>query len=191
MGSFPARIFLVLSLLGLGACAFSDSVPVIDGTERGFTYPVCYPFLVVSGGKADLLMVPNPNKLRAAQFGAFLAKNDLDVTFEQCGPSHLKSNMDSTTVAVALFNTLTEVGKAGHLFGAKEGGDISGQSFQVFEFIFDKSGTFVGLKPHIQKDDFVTVRSTAVEKKDITQQQSKNGRDGKLDGPLKKSGAGG
>lgn len=177
--------FLLLLVLLTTACAYTESVPILDGTERGFTYPTCYPFLVVSGAKADLLMVPNPNKQRAARFGAFLAKNDLDVTFETCGPSQIKSNMDSTTVAVSLLNSLTEAQKAGKLFGATETGGESGQSFQVFEFVFNDRGTFIGLKPHISPQDFVRVQ-VAETKKDIALKEETPKGSAKPDDPLKK-----
>jgi hypothetical protein len=152
------RFTFVPLLLALGACAYTDAGPVIDGTERGFVYPVCYPFLKVNGAEMTLLMVPNPNKQRAAQFGAFLAKNDLDVTFGTCGPQQLKADMDATTVPVELFKLLTEAQKAGALFGgADQGSGQAGTLIQMFEFVFDKSGDFVGLRPLIRPQDLIRI----------------------------------
>jgi len=158
-----ARVALLFSCLALAGCAWTTAVAEIDGSERGFSYPICYPFLVVSGAKSELMMVPNPNRRRAAQFGAFLAKNDIEVTFETCGPSTLKSKMDSTEVVLALFTTLQEAIKqpGAKLFGNPVTAGETGQSFQVFEFVFDNEGNFVDLKPRVSPGDFVRVHTFA------------------------------
>jgi len=194
------RMFLILlysffACQLLAACAYTTAGPVIEGDERGFVYPTCYPFLVVSGAKADLVMVPNPNKQRAIRFGAFLAKNDIDITFEQCGPSNIKTKLDSTDTIIALFTTLQEAAKAGtslgNLFGAKEAGGNPGHSFQVFEFVFDHDGTFNSLKPLVRPGDFVRVHvsSAPQAKKNLgssKDKQKKSDDAGKAKDPLKK-----
>jgi hypothetical protein len=188
MGSCIRRFAFVPLLLALGACAYTDAGPVLDGTERGFFYPQCYPFLKVNGAEMTLLMVPNPNKQRAAQFGAFLAKNDLDVTFGDCGPRQLKSNMDSTTVPVELFKLLTEAQKAGALFGAEgQAAAPSGALIQIFEFVFDKNGTFVDLKPLIRPQDLIRIPppAQADARPPSNPAGTTPGGGGKLESPLK------
>ncbi len=160
---FRKLLFLII-FLPCSGCAYTYAVPVRDGHGTGFVYPVCYPFLVVNGAKTDLLLVPNPRDQRAARFGAFLSKNNIEVKFATCGPETIKSDMDSTGVAIELFKTLQEAAKQG-AFTSRAGGEPvggePGQNFQVFEFVFSDDGAFVGLKPLVRPQDFVRVHTSS------------------------------
>jgi hypothetical protein len=151
MSCIPRFLFAPL-LLALGSCAYVDAVPL----------PVCYPFLKVNGAEMSLLKVPNPNKLTAARFGAFLAKNKVDATFGDCGPpQNLKADMDSTAVPIEILKFLTEAQKGGALFSRQERAATVGRVIQIFEFEFDKDGTFVGLKPLIRPRDLIRIPDPA------------------------------
>jgi len=160
---FNARLFLVGLTLSFGGCAYFSAEPILPGSyTSGVPIPQVKPLLVV-GSTVDVILVPNTNKQYAVRFGAFLAKHDLTLSFQNGMLQHIDSKQDSTDVPKAFFSALSEAAQSGHnLLGGAFAGHASGGGgrLQIYDIVFDEEGNLVGLRPLIKKRDLIAVPNT-------------------------------
>ena len=150
MSRWQSSIFICCMALALPACANVTAVPVKGNSPvAGIRIYEVKPLLVVSGDSVSLLMVPNYNRAYALRFSTFLAKHDFEAEFQNGFLTKLKSNQDTTAVAVALIQLIEEAVKSGNpigdAFSGKAGG--SGNRFGVYDIVFDNDGNITGLRP--------------------------------------------
>jgi len=149
LGAAQRALVVAAACWSLFACAYVDAVPVSPNSDApGIRIPMVKPLLVV-GPQVGVLLVPNPNKQLALRFGAFLAKNELTLDFQQGMLQSLDSHQDSTPVPVALLAALGQAAAAGHnllgaAFAAQTGGGAA--ELQIYDIVFDDAGNLVGLK---------------------------------------------
>ena len=117
------------------------------------------PLLVVAGSQVSVVLVPNPNKQYALQFGAFLAKHDLKVDLQQGMLADITSNQDSTAVPVAFLGALQQAAVAGRSLGSAFADTVNGSGgrLQIYDIIFDYEGNVVGLRPLVRDRDLIRV----------------------------------
>lgn len=137
-------------ILAVAGCANVTAVPVKPGSPvAGIRIYDVKPLLVVSGDNVSLLMVPNYNRAYALKFSTFLAKHDFEATFQNGFLTNVISHQDTTAVALALVQLITEVAKSGPMkgktFAETAGG--SGNRFGVYDIVFDRDGNIIGLQP--------------------------------------------
>jgi hypothetical protein len=165
-GFIMRRCQILLTVLSLGSalstagCAYVTAVPAPVGANvSGIRVPDVKPLIVVGGSEISVLLVPNPNKQYALQFGAFLAKHDLSANFQQGMLASLTSNEDSTAVPVAFLGVLQQALQSGRSLGSAFSGTASGDGgrLQIYDVVFDDEGSLVGLKPLIRDRDLIRV----------------------------------
>lgn len=147
-------ICFFLALLN-GGCAWTTAVAVDPNNPQsdGFVYYACKPLVVLSGGQISITYVKNPNRAYAVRFGAFLAKNHAQVTFNQdCGITEVDTNMDSTSI----IPLLQELAKAA-LTTTPVAGAPNGTVVQVYDVVFDDVGEVIELRPLIKSKQLVHV----------------------------------
>lgn len=145
----PLVAFLSLS----AGCAWTTA-RTIDATEAdffgGFVYYECKPLIALTGSQISVIYVKNPNKAYAVRFGAFLAKNDVELTFDRdCGLTTVKSKIDTTDILELLQSALDKVAP-----DLKEVAGTSSNSAvaQLYEIVFDEEGNIERLKPLLSQD---------------------------------------
>ncbi|MEM8751229.1 MAG: hypothetical protein AAGF28_13090 [Pseudomonadota bacterium] len=161
-----ARCGALLLALLVSGCAYVTAVPVKNNEyARGIRIYDAKPILIVTSDSADVKLVPNYNRAYALRFGAFLAKNTSNFTFENGTIKALNSTLDSTA-AVTLLQTL---GKAvidklpASAFSTQRDKGIGApQRFAVFSFDFDAEGNLIGLRPLLAADDLIRVPKATV-----------------------------
>lgn len=139
---------LAVALL-LSGCAYVTAVPAPPGSNvEGIRIYEVKPILIVTETATTVNLVPNYNRAYALKFGAFLAKNNMDVSWEGGFIKEVKSDEDSTAFIDLLKTAVTTFGPAltGSTHATHEGGGATSR-FGVYEFIFDDAGDLVGLKP--------------------------------------------
>jgi hypothetical protein len=153
------KMFRVVELLAvslsLSGCAYVTAIPAPPGSNvEGIRIYESKPILIVTETATTVSLVPNYNRAYALRFGAFLAKNTMDVTWEGGFIKEVKSDQDSTAFidllkqAVQTFGpALTGTGHATH-----EGGGATSR-FGVYEFVFDDEGNLTGLRPLLRERD--------------------------------------
>ncbi|WP_269933440.1 hypothetical protein [Aminobacter sp. HY435] len=120
------------------------------------------PLLVVSGAEVSLMMVPNYSRPYALKFSTFLAKHDFEATFQNGFLASIKSNQDTTAVALALIKLVEEATKAGgggKAFADRGGG--TGDRFGIYDFVFDDNGNIAGLRPLVSDKTLMKVPASA------------------------------
>ena len=141
----------LLACLLLPACAYVTSVPVgaDNADEKGIRYNSLRPILVVAGGQANIKYIPDPSREHALRFGAFLAKNNMDVKLADQGAlSQLASDMDATASVGGLFDIANKLVEAAlPSTGEVSSGLVGGAGdVRIFDFVFAPDGTIVGLR---------------------------------------------
>lgn len=168
---FRRSILLTMLRLGiffapcLAGCAYVTAVPVKPGSNvSGIRIYDVKPILIVNGQTAQVSMVPNYNRAYALQFGAFLAKNDFQVSMTDGIVSQVHANMDSTEFIKFLSDILKTINGGEGLSAPGEPKAEGGveNRFQVFDFVFDNDGNLVGLRPLINQSDLLHVKTTRV-----------------------------
>lgn len=143
-------VICLTAALWASGCAYVTSVPVTDENPnpQGFVQYEVMPILVVSGGQPSIKYIPDFNKKRVVQFGAFLAKNDLILTLRDNGTIEtVDAKLDATAPVDGLFqiaNRLLDssIPEAPAASGAvNSGGDV-----RIFAFQFDDAGNLIGLR---------------------------------------------
>jgi hypothetical protein len=145
--------FALLASLNVGGCAFTNVIPIDPADQRtpGVRYYDVKPLLVLSsstdkGPVWDVAFIPNFSRPYAVQFGAFLAKNDVNIEFTASGTlAKLGSNMD-TTAAIELLKLAAE-----RVLPAAKADRAQPRTAQVtppivYEFVFSDRGDLVGLR---------------------------------------------
>lgn len=164
MGSsfWPARasgVFLCVFGLVQG-CAYVTAVPVKPGSNiAGIRIYDVKPILVVSGSSTEVKIVPNYNRAYALRFGAFLAKNNVDVTLQNGIPSQIKAEMDTTKFIDLLEKVVDKLPAGLGLSGEAPRAGVQDR-FQVYDIVFDDQGNLVGLRPLIAHADLLKVKTT-------------------------------
>ena len=140
----------------LSACAYTTATRVLPGEDpRGFIYYECKPLLVVSGSTVSAIYVKNPNKAYAVQFGEFLAKNDVNITFDKdCGVTNVQSKMDSTDVLKLIENIAAKVLPSSQKTAA---GETSQSTVQIYDIVFDEAGEIISLRPLVKRSSLIDV----------------------------------
>ncbi|MEC3863157.1 hypothetical protein VK792_17830 [Mesobacterium sp. TK19101] len=163
-----SRMFLGLGLAAcLSGCAYVTSVPVTadNADARGLVHYEVMPVLVVSGGQANIEYLPDRNKKRVLQFGAFLAKNDMKITLREDGTlATVNSNMDATASVGGLFEIANKIVEAALPSAPAAAGSVDGAGdVRIFAFVFDDDGALVGLRElkHIALGKVVSQTNTA------------------------------
>lgn len=159
------RMLVSLSVAaGLAGCAYVTAVPVKPGDKvSGIRIYDVKPILVVNGAEAQIHIVPNYNRAYALQFGAFLAKNDFTAKMTNGVLSEVQANMDSTEFISLLKELLKTVGPKGLSGEAQKAANGGVQDrFQVFDFVFDRDGNLVALRPLISQPDLLHVKTAQV-----------------------------
>lgn len=153
-------------LLFLTGCAYVSSSPYNPGSSKnGIPLPEQIPLLVVSGAKTEVIYANNPNRGSALRFGSFLAKHEFEAKFSDGSLGEIKSNQDTTEVAIKLIELVQESAKSGNPIGAafsSKTGDTAGtvDRYGIFAFDFDNDGSFIGLTPLITSRDLIKVPKT-------------------------------
>lgn len=151
------KLFRVIALpmlsLSLSCCAYTTAHE-IDPLEsyNGFKVYECKPLVAIQQSGLSVVYVPNPSKAYAIRFGAFLAKNDVEILFNKdCGISKVKSNQDSTAIIELLQSALDKI--APNAVAAKEtGGNTQTTRVELYEIIFTDEGSISRLKPLLRRD---------------------------------------
>ena len=185
----PPALMLLAAGLSAG-CAYVTAVPRKPG-ERINGIPIydVKPLLIVTGDNVKVEMVPNYNRPYALRFGAFLAKNDFDATFQNGFLTHVKSDMDSTKfieVLTALIGKLPDVKGLSETNPGPSAGGIKDR-FQVYDIVFDDDGNLVGLRPLLDEPNLLRVKTaerTVIEAPRKAAQPN-DGDDGITPGPVK------
>jgi len=127
-----------------------------DPNVRGLLIPQRIPFLVIENGVVRIDMVNSPDRATAIEFGAFLAKHDVQVDFHDNGALKMvKSNQDSTAIPLKLLEVAGSL--AEHLL--PEGAGFSGAegrtatSTQVYRIVF-RDGNIDSLVPLFNQGNF-------------------------------------
>ncbi len=142
-------VVLLAGILMLGGCAYVTAVPVTpDSPVEGIRIYDVKPILIVNDTSVTVQLVPNYSRPYALKFGTFLAKNDVQVDFENGFIKTLKTDQDTTAIIELLKTVASQLFQpgGGKAFSAKAEGGATGR-FQVYEFVFDDLGNLVGLRP--------------------------------------------
>ncbi|PTX53859.1 hypothetical protein C8N43_3902 [Litoreibacter ponti] len=138
------------------ACAYNYAVPITDANRKspGIRVYGTKPLLQVSASEVKVLFVPNYNEEYALRFGAFLAKNDVNI---QLGPSQTLQSITAKPDGTALVTGLLDFAKEAVKQGADDLGDalFSGRTageVQVYDIIFNPDGSIRELRPLIGPD---------------------------------------
>lgn len=161
MRGIRASTTVLCLLSALSGCANVSAVPVKPNSPvAGIRIYDVKPLLVVSGTEVSLLMVPNYNRAYALKFSTFLAKHDFEATFQNGFLASVKSNQDTTAVALALIKLVEETAKAGVFGGGKAFADTgggTGNRFGVYDIVFDDNGDIAGLRPLVSDKTLMKV----------------------------------
>ena len=149
---------LVATMTLTAGCAWTTARPIDPNNTDffgGFVYYECKPLVAVTGSQISIVYVKNPNKAYAVRFGAFLAKNDVKLTFDRdCGAPKVESNLDTTAVLQLLQSALDKVAPD---LKPVAGTASSGSVAQLYEVIFDDHGDIVKLKPLLSSRTLVPI----------------------------------
>ncbi len=145
------RALLLTSMTAsMSGCAYVTSVPVDpnDTETRGLVHYEVMPVLVVAGGQANIKFLPDRSKKRVLQFGTFLAKHDLQVTYSDNGSLQLvKSNQDSTAAVSGLLDIANKIVEAKLPTTQTASGTVSGAGdVAIYAFVFGDDGELKGLR---------------------------------------------
>jgi hypothetical protein len=142
--------FCLMMGLGTSGCAYVTSVPVTaeNADVEGIIHYETMPVLVVAGGQANIRYIPDRNKKRALQFGAFLAKNDLELSLRDNGTlATLKGGLDGTAVVDGLFEIANKITEARLPVAPAASGTVDGAGdVRIFTFEFSNDGRLLGLR---------------------------------------------
>lgn len=152
--SLPVVIAAGLILSG---CTYFTAERVVgsDNKTEGIRIPDQKPLLIVTGGQVSTVMVPNPDRATAIRFGAFLAKHDVSLDFGNGVLSKVTSNQDSTTIVNSLIDLAKTVAQNAEKLAAAfstQGSQFT-TAFQIYEIMFDGSGSISQLKPLLSQND--------------------------------------
>jgi hypothetical protein len=157
---------LVFVCLFSAACTYVTAVPTSpNNPAEGIPIPTVKPMLVVSGGQASILYVPNPNRSYALRFGSFLAKHDFNFDLQNAMLSKMDSKQNSTEVPIALINLISKAVEKGTPIGAAFSGqanDAAGGPIQVYDLIFSDDGDLIGVRPVLNPQDFIRMPKSAI-----------------------------
>lgn len=136
--------FAVIGAALLSGCSYTTAIPVEPGSRvSGIRVYDVKPILIVTRDSYKVEMVPNYNRAYALRFGAFLAKNDTNVTMANGMVSAVDVKLDSTAalklLELAAGKILPQAGQA------TSGNSQDGVVFAVYEFRFDDAGELIGL----------------------------------------------
>lgn len=152
---FKASLSVAVALM-MSGCAWTTAVRVDPNAPDldGFVYYECKPLVVLSGASMDVIYVKNPSRAYAVRFGAFLAKNDVDLTFNQdCGVTNVKSKLDTTDIIALLQDALDKV--APDLQPKQVAGTANATAVQLFDVVFDQDGSIIELRPLIKSKHYL------------------------------------
>lgn len=158
-------IIVAISLtFALGGCAYVTAVPAPPGSNvSGIRIYDVKPLLIVNGENVKIEMIPNYNRAYALQFGAFLAKNNVDASIQNGIITNVKADMDATDFIKVLTALIEKVPEAGKGFTGPQATTPSGgiqDRFQVYDIVFDNDGNLLGLRPLVSQEDLLHVRTT-------------------------------
>lgn len=145
----PLILFLSLN----AGCAWTTA-RIIDPDDAdlfgGFVYYECKPLIALTGSQISVVYVKNPNKAYAVRFGAFLAKNDVELTFDRdCGLTTVKSKIDTTDIIQLLQSALDKVAPD---LNPVAGTSANSAVAQLYEIVFDDEGNIETLKPLLSQE---------------------------------------
>jgi hypothetical protein len=142
-----STLFYILMYVGTSCvgCAYVNVVPLKsnDRITRGLRVFEVKPLLFV-GQTVEVKLVPNTSKAYAVNFGAFLAKNDFSIQIENGMVKQLDSTLDTTAI-IDLLKAIAE--KVIPAASTASGPPLTTAPVQVFEFVFDREGNLIALKP--------------------------------------------
>lgn len=147
-----SRIMPFFLLVFLAGCAETTITP-IDYADRspktrGLRVYDPKPLLVVTSNNTSVVFVPDFNRAYAVTFHAFLSKNNVTIKTTDGALTELSSDLDTTQI-LSFFESLGKeaLAQAKDLkaLGTSVDGTIPDKQ-GVYEFVFDQSGSFVGLK---------------------------------------------
>ena len=110
----------ILGPLIAAGCAQTTYRAMDDGQEakaRGVRYYETSPFLLVKtdnagGVEAEVLYLPDTEKMRQVQISAYLATNNTTLDFDNGVLTSAKSEIDDTVVPAAAVSALADIAKA-------------------------------------------------------------------------------
>lgn len=141
---------LTLISLLVAACSITSGTEVLPGHEnkvQGVRYYLPKPILIVQNNTARVEFIPNTDRVFALHFGAFLAKNNSEVTINTNGTlGVLKANLDSTDALASIEALLERTLGASNLSEGGVSDRESGISVAVYEFVFDGAGNLTDLR---------------------------------------------
>jgi hypothetical protein len=142
-----AALALTLAGTGLSGCAWTRITPVApnDTVTPGLRIYDSKPLLFVTTGGGQINFIPNPDKAYAVRYGAFLAKNNIDIQLDHGIVKGLKNDLDSTKL-IELLQALAEKALPALTGSATAGTPVAGIPVAVYEFQFDGYGNLVGLR---------------------------------------------
>lgn len=151
---------LLFVTLIISACSYVTAVPTTKyAPTEGIPIPTVKPLLVISGGQASILFVPNMNRTYALRFGSFLAKHEFSADLQNGMLTKLSSKQDGTDVPIALIKLVQAAVEKGVPIGAAFSGQVNdaagGGLVQVYDIIFSEEGDFIALKPLLHPQDFI------------------------------------
>jgi hypothetical protein len=136
----------VVCLLFLAGCAISNTVPVAfdDMTTRGIRVYDIKPLLFVYDNSSIIQFVPNYNRAYAVRFGAFLAKNNVNLKVDNGAITEFDSFLDSTDFINFLTTILPKLIPPAK--GSSQPAPVNDHLVGIYDFEFDESGSLIGLR---------------------------------------------